>query len=51
MKLMLERLTIGLIILGIVMLMQPVSLLLYGWSFAVILVGTVSFMVVAKLPL
>ena len=46
----LERLTMALIGLGVVMLMQPVSLTLYGWSFVTILAGTVGFMVVSKLP-
>ena len=40
----------GLIGLGVFMLMQPFSLALYGWSFATILAGTVSFMIVSKLP-
>ena len=36
--------------LGVVMLMQPVSLWLYGWSFAVILTGTLAFVVVSHFP-
>ena len=32
---------------GIVMLMQPLSLLLYTWSFLTILAGTVMFVVVS----
>ncbi len=51
MKLLLERVTIGVIVGGLVMLMQPFSLALYGWSFTAILAGTVGFMVVGKLPL
>jgi hypothetical protein len=35
---------------GVVMLMQPVSLTVYGWSFAVTLAGTVMFIVVSKFP-
>ena len=35
---------------GVVMLMQPFSLALYGWSFAVTLVGTAMFVVGSKLP-
>ena len=38
------------IALGVVMLMQPLSLTLYGWSFPVTLVGTVMFLVGSKLP-
>ena len=36
--------------LGVIMLMQPLSLELYGWSFAVTLAGTVIFMIGSKLP-
>jgi hypothetical protein len=32
------------------MLMQPLSLTLYGWSFAMILAGTLLFTVATKLP-
>lgn len=45
-----ENTAIGLIGLGVVMLMQPVSIWLYGWSFATILFGTVMFMIVSKFP-
>jgi hypothetical protein len=38
------------IALGVFMLMQPFSLDLYGWSFTVILAGTVMFMIGSKLP-
>lgn len=50
MKRTLERFTMALIGLGVVMLMQPLSLTLYGWSFVTILAGTAGFMVVSKLP-
>jgi len=36
--------------LGVVMLMQPVSLWLYGQSFLVILVGTLGFVIVSHFP-
>ena len=36
--------------LGVVMLMQPFSLWLYGNSFGVILVGTVGFVIVSHFP-
>ena len=35
------------IALGVVMLMQPFSLWLYGWSFATILFGTAMFIIVS----
>ena len=38
------------IALGVVMLMQPFSLALYGWSFATIIVGTVMFTIVSHFP-
>ncbi len=36
--------------LGILMLMQPLVLWLYTWSFIVILVGTVMFILVSHFP-
>jgi hypothetical protein len=45
-----EAAAIALIVAGVVMLMQPFSLALYGWSFATVLVGTVMFVVVSKFP-
>jgi len=33
---------------GVVMLMQPLSLTLYSWSFATTLFGTVMFTIVSK---
>jgi hypothetical protein len=36
--------------LGILMQMQPFALELYGWSFAVILAGTVAFLVTSHFP-
>ena len=35
---------------GIVMLMQPLSIDLYGYSFATILAGTVGFVIVSHFP-
>jgi hypothetical protein len=35
---------------GVVMLMQPVSLTLYGWSFATTLTGVILFTIVSKFP-
>ncbi len=45
----LEPLTAGLILGGIVMLMQPFFLVLYSYSFVVILTGTIGFAVATKL--
>jgi hypothetical protein len=45
-----EAAAIGLIVAGVVMLMQPFSLALYGYSFATVLLGTVMFVVVSKFP-
>ncbi len=38
------------IALGVVMLMQPFALWLFSWSFAVILAGTIGFMIASHLP-
>jgi hypothetical protein len=35
---------------GIFMMLQPLALVLYTWSFVTTLVGTVMFMVVSKFP-
>ena len=35
---------------GVLMLMQPLSLTLYGWSFGVTLAGTAMFTIASKLP-
>ena len=45
-----EAIAMTLIGLGVVMLMQPFSLALYGYSFATVLLGTVMFIVVSKFP-
>jgi len=45
-----ENVAVALIALGILMLVQPFSISLYGWSFTVVLVGTVMFMIVSKFP-
>ena len=38
------------IALGIAMMLQPVAMALYTWSFVTTLFGTVLFMVVSKFP-
>ena len=45
-----ENLASALIGAGVVMLMQPISLDIYSYSFVTILTGTVTFMVVSKFP-
>ena len=45
-----EMLASALIALGVVMLMQPLALWLFIWSFPVILTGTVAFIVVSHFP-
>lgn len=45
-----EGIAMGLIGLGVVMLVQPFSITLYGWSFVTVLAGTVMFVIVSKFP-
>ncbi|MEZ5829819.1 MAG: hypothetical protein R3D05_01405 [Dongiaceae bacterium] len=45
-----EHIAVALIILGVVMLVQPFSIALYGWSFTVVLAGTAMFTIVSKFP-
>ena len=45
-----ENAAMGLIALGVVMLMQPISIALYGYSFVTILVGTLGFVIVSHFP-
>lgn len=45
-----ENLATIVIALGVLMLMQPLSLTLYTWSFATMLLGTLMFIVVSKFP-
>ena len=47
---LMENVAVALIILGVFMLVQPFSIELYGWSFAVVLAGTVMFIIVSKFP-
>ena len=44
----LEAVATTIIAIGVVMLMQPFFLLLYSWSFATTLFGTVMFIIVSK---
>ncbi len=45
-----EGLATVLIALGIVMLMQPLAIDLYTWSFVTILAGTAMFVIVSHFP-
>ena len=45
-----ELLAMILIAAGVVMLMQPVALVLYTWSFITTLIGTLLFIIVSKFP-
>jgi hypothetical protein len=45
-----ELLACIVIALGIFMMLQPLALVLYTWSFVTTLLGTVMFMVVSKFP-
>jgi hypothetical protein len=45
-----ENLASLVIALGVLMLLQPVSMVLYTYSFATTLVGTAMFIVVSKFP-
>ena len=45
-----ENAATAVILLGIAMLMQPMALALFTWSFPVILAGTVLFIVVSHFP-
>ena len=45
-----EAVAITLIGIGVVMLMQPLSLDLYSYSFVTILMGTVGFVIVSHFP-
>ena len=44
----LEAIATTIIAIGVVMLMQPLFLTLYSWSFATTLFGTVMFIIVSK---
>lgn len=45
-----ENSATALIGVGVVMLMQPFQMTLYTYSFAVILIGTVGFVIVSHFP-
>jgi hypothetical protein len=45
-----ENLATIVIAAGVLMLLQPLSLTLYTWSFATMLLGTLMFIIVSKFP-
>ncbi|MGL4490347.1 MAG: hypothetical protein ACRCU5_12985 [Rhizobiaceae bacterium] len=45
-----ENLATIIIALGVLMLMQPISMTLYTYSFITTLIGTVMFIIVSKFP-
>lgn len=45
-----ENLATIVIAAGVLMLLQPLSLTLYTWSFATMLAGTLMFVIVSKFP-
>ena len=45
-----EMLACVVIALGLLMMLQPVAMILFTWSFLTTLFGTVMFMVVSKFP-
>jgi uncharacterized membrane protein YjjP (DUF1212 family) len=45
-----ENLATTVIALGVLMLLQPLSLTLYTYSFATMLAGTLMFVIVSKFP-
>jgi hypothetical protein len=45
----LEAAATAIIAAGVIMLMQPFFLILYSWSFATTLFGTVMFIIVSKI--
>jgi hypothetical protein len=45
-----EAIACVVITLGLAMMLQPVAMALYTWSFVTTLFGTVMFMVVSKFP-
>ena len=45
-----ESLAVVIIALGVLMLLQPLSMTLYTYSFITTLIGTVMFIIVTKFP-
>ena len=45
-----EMLACAVITLGLVMMLQPIAMVLFTWSFLTTLFGTLMFIVVSKFP-
>jgi len=45
-----ENLSTAIILIGVFMLLQPFQMLLYTYSFIVILIGTVGFVITSHFP-
>ena len=45
-----ENLSTAIILIGVFMLLQPFHILLYSYSFIVILVGTIGFIITSHFP-
>ena len=45
-----ENVATILVVAGVIMLMQPFSIFLYGYSFVITLAGVLMFLVVTKFP-
>ena len=45
-----ENLSTAIILVGVFMLLQPFHILLYSYSFIVILVGTIGFIITSHFP-
>ena len=45
-----ENLSTAIILIGVFMLLQPFHMLLYSYSFIVILVGTIGFIITSHFP-
>ena len=45
-----ENLSTAIILIGVFMLLQPFQMLLYSYSFIVILIGTIGFVITSHFP-
>ena len=45
-----ENLSTAIILIGVFMLLQPFQMILYSYSFIVILIGTVGFVITSHFP-
>ena len=45
-----ENLSTAIILIGVFMLLQPFHMLLYSYSFIVILIGTIGFVITSHFP-